>query len=98
MGRAPETSRSRGETGAARRPRWLARLNAGLLRLGLPIGTQRVLSVPGRASGRLRSTPVSPVTVAGRRHIVATSAAADWVKNARAAGGGCSPGAAGGSG
>ena len=45
-----------------------------------------VLSVPGRTSGRLRSTPVSPLTVNGQRYIVGGLAGADWVKNARAAG------------
>lgn len=46
----------------------------------------RVLSVPGRKSGQLRSTPVSPLTVEGQRYIVGGIAEADWVKNARAAG------------
>ena len=36
----------------------------------------------------MRSTPVSLVTVDGRRYIVAAFAQADWVKNVRAAGAG----------
>ena len=67
-------------------PRWLTRVNTVLLRLGLRIGTQHVLSVPGRNSGKLRSTLVSVVTVAGPRYVVAGLGEADWVKNARAAG------------
>ena len=74
---------------AARLPRWLKPANRviiALQRLGLAIGTMHVLSVPGRTSGRLRSTPVSPLTVNGQRYIIAGLAGADWVKNARAAG------------
>jgi len=57
-----------------------------LQRCGLVIGTMRLLSVPGRKSGELRTTPVSPLTVDGERYIVAGMEEADWVKNARAAG------------
>jgi hypothetical protein len=69
-------------------PWWLgpvSRFNMLLLRLGLPIGTQHVLSVPGRKSGRMRSTPVSLVTLDGQRYVVSGEGLA-WVKNARAAG------------
>src|SRR5919204_6637909 len=75
--------------GTAQLPKWLKPLNRvimALQRLGLAIGTMRVLAVPGRKSGRLRSTPVSPLTVGGQRYIVGGLASADWVKNARAAG------------
>jgi len=70
-------------------PRWLKAANRVLItlqRLGLAIGTMRLLSVPDRKSGELRTTPVSPLTVEGRRYIVAGLERADWVKNARAAG------------
>jgi F420H(2)-dependent quinone reductase len=70
-------------------PRWLKPMNrmiVALQRRGLALGTMRVLSVPGRKSGRLRTTPVSPLVVGGQRYIVGGSAQADWVKNARAAG------------
>ncbi len=70
-------------------PRWLKpanRLVMALQRLGLRTGTIHVLSVPGRTSGRMRSTPVSSLTVDGARYIVGAMADADWVKNARAAG------------
>jgi Domain of unknown function (DUF385). len=56
-----------------------------LLRLGLRIGTQHVLSVPGRKTGRLWSTPVSLVKLDGARYIVSGEGLA-WVKNARVAG------------
>ena len=69
-------------------PRWLgpaSRVNMWLLRRGLRIGTQHVLSVPGRKSGLMRSTPVSLVTLDGARYIVSGEGLA-WVTNARAAG------------
>ncbi len=50
------------------------------------MGPMRLLSVPGRKSGRLRTTPVSPLTVAGERYVVAVFDDTDWVRNARAAG------------
>ena len=70
-------------------PRWLKPMNrliVALQRWGLAVGTMRVLSVPGRNSGQMQTTPVSPLVVDGRRYVVGGSAQADWVKNARAAG------------
>lgn len=74
---------------AGRLPAWLPLANRvvrGLTRLGLPLGTIHVLAVPGRRSGRLRSTPVSPLTVDGRRYVVAALPEGDWARNVRAAG------------
>src|SRR5713101_7296161 len=68
-------------------PVWLKPANRvvmALQRLGLAIGTMRVLSVPGRKSSKMRSTPVSPLTVNGQRYIIGGFAQGDWVKNARA--------------
>jgi hypothetical protein len=68
-------------------PRWLgpaSRLNLLLLRLGLRIGTQHILTIPGRKSGQPRSTPVSLVTLDEVRYIVAGERLS-WVKNARVA-------------
>jgi hypothetical protein len=51
-------------------PRWLKPANHVIItlqHLGLAIGTMRLLSVPGRKSGKLHTTPVSPLTVDGRR-------------------------------
>jgi hypothetical protein len=69
-------------------PRWLgpaSRANTWLLRRGLRIGTQHVLSVPGRKSGLMRSTPVSLVSLDGKRYVVSGEGLA-WVTNARVAG------------
>ena len=70
-------------------PGWLKPANRVLVtlqRMGLAIGTMRVLSVPGRKSGNLQTTPVSPLTVGGQLYVVGGTIDADWVKNARAAG------------
>ena len=70
-------------------PRWLApvnRLVIALQRRGVALGTMRLLSVPGRTSGALRTTPVSPLTVDGQRYVVGGLDGADWVRSARAAG------------
>jgi F420H(2)-dependent quinone reductase len=72
-----------------RPPRWLTffnRINVVLLRHGIGPGPQRLLSVPGRATGRRRTTPVAIVSVAGERCLVAGYETSDWIKNARAAG------------
>ncbi len=76
-------------TEEARLPRWLKPFNRGIValqRLGLAVGTMRLLSIPGRKSGKPQTTPVSPLAVNGLRYTVAGLEGADWVKNARAAG------------
>src|SRR3712207_9260832 len=68
-------------------PGWLKLFNPVIIvlqRLGVAVGTMRLLSVPGRKSGKLRTTPVSPLTVGGKRYIVAGLEEAAWVKNVRA--------------
>ena len=67
---------------------WAVRANIAVLRLGIPIGSQHLLSIVGRTSGRLRSTPISVVTVDGGEYLVSAFAHADWVANARAVGSG----------
>jgi deazaflavin-dependent oxidoreductase (nitroreductase family) len=62
--------------------------NAVIRRLvGLGVGLPRtyLLTVPGRRSGRPRSTPVTLVEREGRRWLVAPYGAVGWVRNARAA-------------
>jgi deazaflavin-dependent oxidoreductase (nitroreductase family) len=67
-------------------PAWMVRLNRALLRRGLRIGSQHLLTTPGRRTGEPRSTPISVATVDGTRYIVAAFADAAWVANVRAAG------------
>ncbi|QBD75469.1 DUF385 domain-containing protein [Ktedonosporobacter rubrisoli] len=47
------------------------------------MGHVHLLSVPGRVSGQLRATPVSPIEYAGQRWLFAGFGEADWVKNLR---------------
>jgi deazaflavin-dependent oxidoreductase (nitroreductase family) len=56
-----------------------------LLGAGVPLGPNAVLTVRGRKSGALRSTPVALVEVGGRRWIVGTFGEVNWVQNLRAA-------------
>jgi deazaflavin-dependent oxidoreductase (nitroreductase family) len=67
-------------------PAWMVRLNVAMLRRGLKIGSQYLLSVRGRKSGVVRSTPVSVATVGHERYIVAAFSDAAWVGNVRVAG------------
>jgi deazaflavin-dependent oxidoreductase (nitroreductase family) len=68
---------------------WRRGLNAlvrPLAKLGLAGRSTHVLTVPGRKSGRLWSTPVSIVRDGGERWLVAPYGERNWVKNARTAG------------
>jgi deazaflavin-dependent oxidoreductase (nitroreductase family) len=59
-----------------------------LVRVGLPVSRREapaVLTVPGRNSGKPRSTPITPMDVDGRRYVVNGHPGADWVSNVRAA-------------
>jgi deazaflavin-dependent oxidoreductase (nitroreductase family) len=60
----------------------------GLHKLGVGFGGKGpvVLTVAGRKTGQPRSTPVTPMTVDGRRYVVAGLPGSDWAANARAAG------------
>lgn len=66
-------------------PALIVRLNSAALRLGLHVGSQHLLTVPGRKSGLPRSTPVSIATVGRERYIVAAFPGAAWVGNVRVA-------------
>jgi deazaflavin-dependent oxidoreductase (nitroreductase family) len=72
-----------------RKSYWRRALNTlvrPLARVGLTGPRTHLLTVPGRSSGRLWSTPVSIVRVGGDRWLVAPYGDRNWVKNARAAG------------
>ena len=74
-----------------RPPGWLKPLNKVfmvLLRLGVPVSRVEspvVLTVPGRKTGKPRSTPVTPMDVDGKRYVVNSYPGSDWVNNVRAA-------------
>jgi deazaflavin-dependent oxidoreductase (nitroreductase family) len=74
-----------------RPPWWLKYVNKamiGLHKLGIGFGGKGpvVLTVPGRKTGKPRTTPVTPMTVGGKRYVVAGMPGSDWAANARAAG------------
>jgi deazaflavin-dependent oxidoreductase (nitroreductase family) len=72
-----------------RRSPWRRAANAlirALLRVGLAPPRTYLLSVQGRVSGRVYSTPVTLVEGAGERWLVAPYGEVAWVRNARAAG------------
>lgn len=72
-----------------RPPWWLKYVNKvmiGMQRLGVmgdngPV----ILVVPGRKTGKLRSTPITPMTVEGKRYVLGGLPGGDWAANARAA-------------
>jgi deazaflavin-dependent oxidoreductase (nitroreductase family) len=69
-------------------PRYLKPMNklmVAVQKLGLPTGPAMVLTVPGRRSGKPRSTPMTPFHVDGGLYVVAGYPGADWAANARAA-------------
>ncbi len=70
-------------------PRYLKPMNKLMMsvqKLGIPTGPAMVLTVPGRKSGRPRSTPMTPFEFEGELYVVAGYPGADWAANARAAG------------
>jgi deazaflavin-dependent oxidoreductase (nitroreductase family) len=59
---------------------------AWLTRHGVSLLGSRVLSVPGRTSGKLQQVPVNLLEHEGRRYLVAIRGNTQWVRNVRAAG------------
>jgi deazaflavin-dependent oxidoreductase (nitroreductase family) len=62
------------------------KLMMAVQKLGIPTGPAMVLTVPGRRSGKPRSTPMTPFRHDGGLYVVAGYPGADWAANARAAG------------
>ena len=72
-----------------RPPRYLKPMNKFMMavqKLGIPTGPAMVLTVPGRKTGKPRSTPMTPFEHDGGLYVVAGYPGADWASNARAAG------------
>ncbi len=57
-----------------------------LLGAGVPLGPNGLVTVRGRKSGRLRTTPLALIEVSGRRWVWAPWGEVEWVRNLRAAG------------
>jgi deazaflavin-dependent oxidoreductase (nitroreductase family) len=73
----------------SRLPRWVPYFNAvakPLLALGVPMGPDILLTVPGRRSGLPRTTPVTICEHGGRRGFISPFGETNWARNLRAAG------------
>ena len=57
-----------------------------LLRGGVPMGPNALLTVRGRTSGLDRTTPVAVASIGGHRWVIATFGDVNWARNLRAAG------------
>jgi deazaflavin-dependent oxidoreductase (nitroreductase family) len=57
-----------------------------LLRSGLPLGPNALITVAGRRSGQPRSAGVALLEVSGRRWVMSAYGETNWVRNLRAAG------------
>lgn len=66
--------------------RLINRIFETMTRLGMGASYRHILTVPGRKTGRLHSTPVDVMDHGGARWLVAGYGPANWVQNARAAG------------
>ena len=77
----------RTDQGAATAPAFVRRsslLVRGLLRLGVPMGPNALLTVKGRKTGEPRTAPVAIVEIDGRRWVVGAYGNVNWVRNLRA--------------
>ena len=75
---------------AARVPRRVSLFSPILKRLlvaGVPLGPNGLVTIRGRKSGLLRTTPLAIVELSGRRWLWAPWGEAHWVHNLRAVGG-----------
>ena len=75
------------------KPDWLTQhvfnpLVSLLTNLGVSVRGSRILVVRGRKSGQIRTTPVNPLEIGGKRYLVAPRGETEWVRNLRAARGG----------
>lgn len=61
--------------------RFLNRAFGFLVKLGLGLSHNYMLEVRGRKSGRIYSTPVNVMELAGKRYLVAPRGYTQWVKN-----------------
>jgi deazaflavin-dependent oxidoreductase (nitroreductase family) len=56
-----------------------------LLRIGVPMGPNSLITVRGRRSGELRSAAVALLEFRGRRWVISAYGETNWVRNLRAA-------------
>jgi deazaflavin-dependent oxidoreductase (nitroreductase family) len=66
--------------------RWSNPLTRTLLRLGMPMGPNVLMTIRGRTSGEPRTAPVAVAEVDGHRYVIGAYGEVNWVRNLRAAG------------
>ncbi len=66
--------------------RLINRLSSGMIKAGVATSYAHILTVRGRATGRLRSTPVDVIKVGQDHWLVGAYGPSHWTRNARAAG------------
>ena len=74
---------------STRVPAWIPVFNPVarlLLKAGVPMGPNVLITIRGRKTGVPRTTPVTVVESAGRRWLIAPFGEVNWVRNLRAAG------------
>jgi deazaflavin-dependent oxidoreductase (nitroreductase family) len=74
---------------ATRVPRYVTLMSPllqALLRAGLPVGPNALITIAGRKSGKPRTAGVAIIEVGGQRWIWAPWGDVNWVRNLRAAG------------
>src|SRR5438094_7227659 len=70
-------------------PRWIPFFNAvakPLLKLGVPMGPDVLITVSGRKTGLRRTTPATICEYGGRRGLISPFGETNWARNLRAAG------------
>lgn len=80
------TARAKRVSGA---PRWVTMFTPvakRLLRAGVPLGVNGLITIRGRKTGVERTTPLAIINMDGRRWVWAPWAGSQWVRNLRAAG------------
>jgi deazaflavin-dependent oxidoreductase (nitroreductase family) len=65
---------------------WFNPIARFLLRAGVPLGFNGLITIRGRKTGEPRTTPVAVIERAGRRWVWAPWGDVHWVRNLRAAG------------
>lgn len=76
-------------TRTARAPSFVGLFNpiaSRLLKVGPLLGPNALITIRGRKTGQLRTTPVALVDIGGRRWVIGTFGETNWVRNLRAAG------------
>jgi deazaflavin-dependent oxidoreductase (nitroreductase family) len=77
------------EVASQKAPSFVERLNPIVQRMigiGVPMGPNGLITIRGRISGELRTTPVAFVEIGGRTWVQSPFGDVNWVRNLRAAG------------